>query len=34
MDGMTVRRSNSDTITISSGNLPENGAIQVLSYKF
>ncbi|WP_315785544.1 MBL fold metallo-hydrolase [Fischerella sp. JS2] len=34
MNGMTVRRSNSDTISISRGNLPENGAIQVLSYKF
>jgi L-ascorbate metabolism protein UlaG (beta-lactamase superfamily) len=34
MDGMTVRRSNSDTITISSGNLPEKSAIQLLSYKF
>ncbi len=34
MQGMNVRRSNSDTVSISSGNLPENGAIQVLSYKF
>ncbi len=34
VQGMTVRRSNSDTITVNSGNLPENGAIQVLSYKF
>jgi L-ascorbate metabolism protein UlaG (beta-lactamase superfamily) len=34
MNGMTVRRSNSDTISLSPGNLPENGAIQVLSYKF
>lgn len=34
MSGMTVRRSNSDTISISPGNLPENGVIQVLSYKF
>ena len=34
VQGMTVRRGNSDTITVSSGNLPENGAIQVLSYKF
>lgn len=34
MDGMTVRRSNDSTVTISSGELPENGtAIQVLSYK-
>ncbi len=34
VQGMTVRRGNSDTITVNSGNLPENGAIQVLSYKF
>ncbi len=34
MQGMTVRRSNSDTITVSSANLPENGTIQVFSYKF
>ncbi|MDJ0735144.1 MAG: MBL fold metallo-hydrolase [Nostocaceae cyanobacterium] len=34
MQGMPVRRSNSDTVTISKGNLPENGAIQVLSYSF
>ncbi|MBW4561578.1 MAG: MBL fold metallo-hydrolase [Mojavia pulchra JT2-VF2] len=34
MDGTTVRRSNSDSITISSGNLPENSVIQTLSYKF
>ncbi len=34
MDGMPVNRSNSDTITLSSGKLPEKGAIQVLSYKF
>ncbi|MBW4555287.1 MAG: MBL fold metallo-hydrolase [Trichormus sp. ATA11-4-KO1] len=34
MQGMTVRRSNSDSIAISSGNLPENSVIQVLSYKF
>ncbi len=34
VQGMTVLRGNSDTITVSSGNLPENGAIQVLSYKF
>jgi len=33
MQGVTVRRSNSDTITVSSGNLPENTVIQVLSYK-
>jgi L-ascorbate metabolism protein UlaG (beta-lactamase superfamily) len=34
MEGVTVRRSNSDSINISSGNLPDNSAIQVLSYKF
>ncbi|MFB2770137.1 MBL fold metallo-hydrolase [Pelatocladus sp. BLCC-F211] len=34
MNGMSVRRSDSDKITVSSSNLPENGAIQVLSYKF
>ncbi|MEA5503036.1 MBL fold metallo-hydrolase [Halotia wernerae UHCC 0503] len=34
MQGITVRRSNSDTITISSGKLPESTVIQVLSYKF
>ncbi len=34
MQGMTVRRSNSDSITISAGNLPENSVIQTLSYKF
>lgn len=34
MQGMAVRRSNSDTITISPSNLPENSVIQVLSYKF
>lgn len=33
MDG-TVRRSNSDTITLTSGKLPEQTAIQVLSYNF
>jgi L-ascorbate metabolism protein UlaG (beta-lactamase superfamily) len=34
MQGITVRRSNSDAISISSGKLPENSVIQVLSYKF
>ncbi|MBE9051255.1 MBL fold metallo-hydrolase [Nostocales cyanobacterium LEGE 11386] len=34
MQGMTVRRSNSDSIAISSSNLPETSVIQVLSYKF
>ncbi|OUL20349.1 MBL fold metallo-hydrolase [Nostoc sp. 106C] len=34
MQGITVRRSNSDTISISPGNLPENSVIQTLSYKF
>ena len=34
MNGMTVRRSTSDTISVSSGKLPDNSAIQVLSYKF
>jgi len=34
MQGTTIRRSNSDTITISSGNLPETSVIQILSYKF
>ncbi|WGV28374.1 MBL fold metallo-hydrolase [Halotia branconii] len=34
MQGITVRRSNSDTISISSGKLPESTVIQVLSYKF
>ncbi len=34
MQGLTVRRSNSDTVTISSGKLPESTVIQVLSYKF
>ena len=34
MGGMQVRRSNSDTISLSSGNLPENSAIQVFSYNF
>lgn len=35
MDGMQVRRSNSDTVSITASNLPGNGSvIQVLSYKF
>lgn len=35
MDGMPVRRSNSDAITLRTADLPQNGsAIQVLSYKF
>jgi L-ascorbate metabolism protein UlaG (beta-lactamase superfamily) len=34
MNGMTVLRSNSDTINVSASKLPEKGAIQVLSYKF
>jgi L-ascorbate metabolism protein UlaG (beta-lactamase superfamily) len=34
MQGTTVSRSNSDTITINSGSLSETPAIQVLSYKF
>ena len=34
MQGVNVRRSNSDILAISSGTLPENGAIQVLSYKY
>ncbi|MBH8553147.1 MBL fold metallo-hydrolase [Nostocaceae cyanobacterium CENA357] len=34
MQGITVRRSNSDTVTINSGKLPESTTIQVLSYKF
>ncbi|AFZ24439.1 putative Zn-dependent hydrolase of beta-lactamase fold protein [Cylindrospermum stagnale PCC 7417] len=34
MPDVTVRRSNSDSISISSKDLPENSAIQVLSYKF
>lgn len=34
MDGVEVRRSNSDSISLSSGNLPENRTIQVLSYNF
>lgn len=35
MNGMSVRRSDTDTITVKPADLPENGsAIQVLSYKF
>jgi L-ascorbate metabolism protein UlaG (beta-lactamase superfamily) len=35
MDGMPVRRADSDTITLKSADLPQNGSmIQVLSYKF
>jgi L-ascorbate metabolism protein UlaG (beta-lactamase superfamily) len=34
VQGITVRRSNSDTITISPSKLPEDKVIQVLSYKF
>ncbi|MBE9192741.1 MBL fold metallo-hydrolase [Gloeocapsopsis crepidinum LEGE 06123] len=35
MDGMPVRRSNSDSVTIRAADLPQNGsAIQVLSYQF
>ncbi|MGI8503740.1 MAG: MBL fold metallo-hydrolase [Hassallia sp.] len=34
MQGVNVRRSNSDTIAISSGNLPKNGEIQVFGYKY
>lgn len=35
MDGMKVRRVNTDTITINSADLPQNGpVIEVLSYKF
>ncbi|MEH2072069.1 MAG: MBL fold metallo-hydrolase [Nostoc sp.] len=34
MQGMTVRRSSTDTISISSKDLPQNSVIQVLSYKF
>ncbi|BAZ30926.1 hypothetical protein NIES4074_33930 [Cylindrospermum sp. NIES-4074] len=34
MPDVTVRRSNSDSISINSKNLPENGVIQVLGYKF
>ncbi|HEY9905558.1 MAG TPA: MBL fold metallo-hydrolase [Candidatus Sericytochromatia bacterium] len=35
MEGIPVRRANSDTITIKASNLPENGSeIQVLAYNF
>jgi len=34
MQGVPVKRSESDTISIQSRGLPENGAIQLLSYKF
>jgi len=34
MQGVNVRNSNSDTITISSESLPKNGVIQILSYKY
>jgi L-ascorbate metabolism protein UlaG (beta-lactamase superfamily) len=34
MQGVTVRRSNNDSINITSGNLPDSSTIQVLSYKF
>lgn len=34
MQGVTVRRSNNDSINIAPGKLPETGTIQVLSYKF
>ena len=34
MQGITVRRSSSDSISISPGSLPENSVIQTLSYKF
>ncbi|MBD2388002.1 MBL fold metallo-hydrolase [Cylindrospermum sp. FACHB-282] len=34
MPDVNVRRSNSDSISITSNNLPENAAIQILSYKF
>ena len=35
MDGIQVRRSNSDTVSIRASDLPGNGSvIQVLSYKF
>lgn len=34
MKGTPVRRSNSDTITIQSNTLPDDGTIQVMSYKF
>ncbi len=34
MDGAEIRRSNSDSITLNSANLPNNQVIQVLSYGF
>ena len=34
MQGVTVRRSSSDTITISPGSLPEKSEIEVFSYKY
>ena len=34
MGGMKVRRSESDTISVSPGSLPENSVIQVFSYNF
>ncbi|MBU7585801.1 MAG: MBL fold metallo-hydrolase [Nostoc sp. TH1S01] len=34
VQGITVRRSSSDTFTITPGKLPEDKVIQVLSYKF
>lgn len=34
MEGVPVRRSNSDTITVTAKDLPQDAAIQVLSYKF
>ncbi|WP_016950462.1 MBL fold metallo-hydrolase [Anabaena sp. PCC 7108] len=34
ISGVTVRRSNGDTVVINSKTLPENTEIQVLSYKF
>ena len=34
MQGITVRHSDKDTISISPGKLPENSVIQTLSYKF
>jgi len=34
MSGTKVRRSNSDTISINPGNIPENRTIQVFSYNF
>ncbi|WP_414530313.1 MBL fold metallo-hydrolase [Nodularia chucula] len=34
MQGVPVRRANSDTVTISSNNLPESSEIKILSYRF